>query len=191
MEPENENETDEEQPVEEAKPVPGSPQYFEPWSTEYERYCHDNGSSYGRCIDGRTVAGNGLAMTIDVVHADGHVAPDFPHERVVACVNFLAGVPDEALDRATPEAQMFLALLRGDDTAALVYADEVQARANAGKDYVPRSLLEEEVRALRERNAALVKMLQAEQTTRKKFLWFDEEYPPLPPSGPILHDPIT
>lgn len=53
--------------------------------------------------------------------------------RSLRCELFLSGVPDERLDKSDPAAAMFLAYLRGDETAAIAFADEVQAACNRGK----------------------------------------------------------
>jgi hypothetical protein len=73
--------------------------------------------------------------------------------RAVRCVNFLRGVPDEALDKYTVKegerrheaVAMLLHHLAGDAIAALTYADEVQALAQlkAGQTFVRRDELVE------------------------------------------------
>jgi hypothetical protein len=65
-----------------------------------------------------------------VAPADGrHVSHEQYHRntaRSVACVNLLAGVPTDRLTPTDPAACMFVAWLRGDEAAALAWADEVQ-----------------------------------------------------------------
>ncbi len=60
-----------------------------------------------------------------------------------------AGVPTARLDPADPAVAMMLAYLKGDETAAVAWADEVQQRCNAGEGYVSRAELEAEVVKLR------------------------------------------
>lgn len=64
-------------------------------------------------------------------------------DRVIAAVNFLQGISTARLTASDPAACMFLAWLRGDEAAALAWADEVQERANAGEGYVSRADMRE------------------------------------------------
>lgn len=70
--------------------------------------------------------------------------------RVVACVNFLAGIPTPVLHSNADGIKMFLAYLKGDDLSALTWADEVQAMSNTpeGEVFVTRDEIVREVAKL-------------------------------------------
>jgi hypothetical protein len=98
------------------------------------------------------------------------VSADGDADRIVACVNLMAGVDAARLDPSDPAVCMFLAYLRGDETAAVAWADEVQARCNAGEGYVSRAELERrnaELRAAWKSQEA--KILELSDTVLKNY----------------------
>lgn len=93
-------------------------EFQEPWRSDDAALSPRVRDHSGRCVLVATpLAGGAEAEAV--------------RSRVLACVNFLAGVPAARLTASDPAACMFLAWLRGDEAAALVAADKLQDEANA------------------------------------------------------------